>query len=269
MTKNRWLTALISVALLGALFAGSGSVAKASTHPAGLSVTAWSLPGQGSTFVGLTPWNDAPIGEPCYEGVASSIDFRWGGGPVLEGCGSEDVLVKFAGSITAPESGTYEFCGDADDGFRVDIGGTVLFAAYWFDHGDGAPACGSLEMLAGVNYPFEAWFYEYSGGAVAQLYVDGEIVDWFSAYIYQLPYIYQLRGNNLSAVAARRARVVWYRCSSPNPTSSRELPVRCRAVARGMNYRVKRADRVAGYLLIKTRVPGDGIWYSRTYSLGD
>lgn len=98
----------------------------------------------------------------------ANINFQWGAGPVMGGP-SEDVVVKFSGTITAEETGEYQFYGPADDGFILRINGVTVIND-WVDKGGGGSISEPLVLIEGEANTFEAWYYENGGGAWVQLY---------------------------------------------------------------------------------------------------
>lgn len=98
----------------------------------------------------------------------ANINFQWGSGPVMGGP-SEDVVVKFSGTITAEETGEYQFYGPADDGFILRINGVTVIND-WVDKGGGGSISEPLVLVEGEANTFEAWYYENGGGAWVQLY---------------------------------------------------------------------------------------------------
>lgn len=97
----------------------------------------------------------------------SNINFSWGGGNVLSNQ-SEDVIVKFTGTITIPQDGVYYFMATADDGtiFILD-GNTVTHD--WYDKGGGGSQSQGIQLSAGPH-SFTLWYYENGGGATVSLY---------------------------------------------------------------------------------------------------
>lgn len=115
-------------------------------------------------------YNNAPplgAGAIVKTQPVAQINFQWGGGSVLAGP-SEDVQIKFEGTITAPETKEYSFYGPADDGFILKINGETIIND-WYDKGGGGSVSPPVLLTAGVANAFEAWYYENGGGAWVQL----------------------------------------------------------------------------------------------------
>lgn len=116
-------------------------------------------------------WNNAPplpsdtqiVGQTTVPQIA----FNWGSGRVLGGP-SEDVVVKFTGTLTSPVSGTVGFYGPADDGFKLILNDTTVIND-WYDKGGGG-SYQTYQMTAGQPVRLTAWYYENGGGANVYLY---------------------------------------------------------------------------------------------------
>ena len=99
-----------------------------------------------------------------------NIDFQWGSGSVLGGP-SEDVIVRFTGSIRSDSTQNISFLATADDGTRLYIDG-VLVADDWVDKGGGGTTTAPIAFTAGVPKTIELMYYENGGGANVFLYWD-------------------------------------------------------------------------------------------------
>jgi len=96
-------------------------------------------------------------------GTASTINYNWGGGQVLNSGRSDGVIVRFYGYINIATSGTYTFGGNADDGLRIKVNNTQVINS-WQEDG-GSFRQGSINLTAGV-VPVEIMYYENGGGAL-------------------------------------------------------------------------------------------------------
>ena len=92
-----------------------------------------------------------------------NIDLQWGGGSVLGGP-SEDVIVRFTGSIVSNTTQNISFLATADDGTRLYID-EVLVADDWVDKGGGGTTTDPISFTAGVPKTIELMYYENGGGA--------------------------------------------------------------------------------------------------------
>jgi hypothetical protein len=116
--------------------------------------------------------NDAPYipqgASPVVTTNVSNINFQWGLGSVLGGP-SEDVIVRFTGSIRSDSTQDISFLATADDGTKLYIGG-VLVANDWVDKGGGGTTTDPISFTAGVPKTIELMYYENGGGANVKLY---------------------------------------------------------------------------------------------------
>ena len=116
-------------------------------------------------------YNNAP---PLGAGVINSvqqvaqINFQWGGGNILGTNLYEDTQIKFEGTLTVPETNTYQFYGPADDGFILKINGNTIIND-WRDKGGGGTMSQPIFLTANQPNNIEAWYYENGGGAWVQL----------------------------------------------------------------------------------------------------
>ena len=100
----------------------------------------------------------------------SNINFQWGSGSVLGGP-SEDVIVRFTGSIRSDSTQDISFLATADDGTKLYIDG-VLVADDWRDKGGGGTTTDPISFTAGVPKTIELMYYENGGGANVFLHWD-------------------------------------------------------------------------------------------------
>jgi hypothetical protein len=78
--------------------------------------------------------------------------------------------LKASGTFVPAETGTYSFRIDSDDASDLYIGGTQV-VSYYGGHGIATFQYGTIDLVAGEEYTFEARTQEYSGG-------EGLIVQW-------------------------------------------------------------------------------------------
>jgi len=96
-----------------------------------------------------------------------NINFQWGSGSVLGGP-SEDVIVRFTGSIRSNTTQDISFLAAADDGTKLYLDG-VLITNDWRDKGGGGTTSSPVPFTAGVPKTIELMYYENGGGAWVQL----------------------------------------------------------------------------------------------------
>jgi len=96
-----------------------------------------------------------------------NINFQWGGGSVLGGP-SEDVIVRYTGSILSNTTQDISFLAQADDGTKLYVDG-INITNDWFDKGGGGTVSSPVSFTAGVPKTIELLYYENGGGAWVQL----------------------------------------------------------------------------------------------------
>ncbi len=80
------------------------------------------------------------------EGSGSNINFQWGSGSVLGGP-SEDVIVRFTGSIRSDSTQNISFLATADDGTRLYIDGVVYRLQKVSDYDSGKNTSTQIELI--------------------------------------------------------------------------------------------------------------------------
>jgi hypothetical protein len=105
---------------------------------------------------------------PVVTTNVSNINFQWGSGSVLGGP-SEDVIVRFTGSIRSDSTQDISFLATADDGTKLYID-NILVANDWVDKGGGGTTTDPISFTAGVPKTIELMYYENGGGANVKLY---------------------------------------------------------------------------------------------------
>jgi len=101
----------------------------------------------------------------------SNIDVDWGGDVVAD-CQNDFVLIHYSGWLISPKSGNITFQSWADDGFFFSLDDVPVIDD-WYPKGCSGNA-GTIPMVANQPYKFDAWWYEYGGGACNHLYWDAE-----------------------------------------------------------------------------------------------
>ena len=115
---------------------------------------------------------------PYKEGVDANINFHgtWqdiDGNNNLQYGGNHQnshFTVRWEGEITAPYTGTVNFYSSHDDGARVKIDDSYVFNNWNLQGSRYYNSSGSMDMVEGQKYKFEAEMYEHGGGDVMRLY---------------------------------------------------------------------------------------------------
>ena len=104
----------------------------------------------------------------CKTITVTQINKDWGGGDI-EGCGGDNILIHYTGYLTVPETKSYQFLANVDDGWYMTLGGTVV-NDNWYLKGCGGNWSSNITLNAGQSYAIDAWMYEHGGGACNILY---------------------------------------------------------------------------------------------------
>ena len=107
---------------------------------------------------------------PTLVTTVPNINLQWGGGSVLGGP-SEDVIVRFTGSILSNTTQEISFLATADDGTKLYLDGTLI-TNDWVDKGGGGTTSAPVSFTAGVPKTIELMYYENGGGANVFLHWD-------------------------------------------------------------------------------------------------
>jgi hypothetical protein len=109
-------------------------------------------------------------GESVWTSVPN-LDADWGG-DVVAGCQADFVIIHYTGFLTSPKSGDVTFQSWADDGFFFSLDGMPVIDD-WFPKGCSGSSA-TVPLVANQSYKFDAWWYEYGGGACNRLFWDAE-----------------------------------------------------------------------------------------------
>lgn len=117
--------------------------------------------------------NDSFSGSPVVTRIDKSIDFNWDSGSPSSGLVPNDNFsVRWQGYFTAPETGTYQFGSDVDDGCRIWVNEQLILDNWTWC---GAQYGAGVSLSAGQTIPIKMDYREVSGGAVARLKVKGVV----------------------------------------------------------------------------------------------
>jgi hypothetical protein len=122
---------------------------------------------------------------PAVTRIDPTINFDWGNGTPDPAIGPDTFTVRWTGQVQAPETGTFTFESETDDGVRVWVN-CVLLVDHWVNQG-ATKWSGTINLVAGQKYDIKVDYYENGGGASAKLRWTGpttpyEIVP--NAYLY-------------------------------------------------------------------------------------
>jgi hypothetical protein len=104
-------------------------------------------------------------------------DFDNDNAGIVAGCQGDFVLVHYSGYITSPRSGLVSFTNWSDDGFYMSFDDVPVIDA-WTLKGC-SPTTAVVGMTAYASVKFDAWFYEFGGGACNRLFWsqdDGTVI---------------------------------------------------------------------------------------------
>jgi hypothetical protein len=101
----------------------------------------------------------------------ATVNFSWGTGAPLAGIPNDTFSARWTGRVTAPETTTYTFYTQADDGVRLWVNDTLLIDD-WVNHGV-TERSGTIALTKGQRYNVRLEYYEASGGASVKLLWKG------------------------------------------------------------------------------------------------
>ena len=119
-----------------------------------------------------SPWRGrGPTTRPCINTTFANIFDFWGEGSLGRRCNIDDFLVRYQGYITVPSTADYTFYTVTDDGFRLEIGSSVVINDWQVQSITTWNATSeSITLIGGERYNLDAWLFENGGGAGAMLY---------------------------------------------------------------------------------------------------
>lgn len=95
-----------------------------------------------------------------------SVDFEWGMDQPLPAVGSDQFSVRWTGKVLPPQTATYTFRTDTDDGVRLWVNNQLIIDNW----NDGVFANqGTIALTGGQQYDIRMDYYENAGGAGARL----------------------------------------------------------------------------------------------------
>ena len=138
----------------------------------------------------------------------TSLGINWGTGSPVPNGPTDNFMVRWTGSFTAPLTDTYTFGTGSDDGSRVIVNGSNTIVNAWSDHGSGPVvyASSGISLTKGQSIPITIEYYEHTGAAQFGLYVKqaslpsapDTIVDssWLTPQSQTLPDGWQVSGTS-------------------------------------------------------------------------
>jgi beta-glucosidase len=123
--------------------------------------------GNGHGLQGEYYSNASLSGSPTVTRTDPDVDYSWDIGSPAPGVPSDNFSVKWTGTLTPPETGTYTFGLTSDDGSRLIINGQELIDN-WRDQGPTTETA-QVDLTAGQPVDVEVDYYEAGGGAMVNL----------------------------------------------------------------------------------------------------
>ena len=104
------------------------------------------------TGVGLHAqfFNTVDLTGPAVESVATEINFDWANGSPVASIASDNFSARFTGQIESPETESFDFILNANDGARLWVNGQLLVDQ--FTSGGVNDAVGTIDLIAGRRY---------------------------------------------------------------------------------------------------------------------
>jgi hypothetical protein len=98
--------------------------------------------------------------------VDKGIDFEWGSGSPMPSLQSDFFSVRWTGKVVPPQTATYTFRTDSDDGLRLWVNNQLIIDR-WYDGGFFTE--GQISLTAGQQYDIRLEYYEAGDKAYATL----------------------------------------------------------------------------------------------------
>jgi len=106
-------------------------------------------------------------GAPVVTRVDADVNFDFNGEAPAPGLGKEDFSIRWTGSLTPDQSGTYQLGFTGDDGYRVWLDDKLLVED-WGMHGPSTKNA-EVPLEKGHKYALKMEYFQGGGGAVARL----------------------------------------------------------------------------------------------------
>jgi RHS repeat-associated protein len=134
----------------------------------------YNSPARSRTGLAAQYWNNQDLtGDPVLSRVDQNVDFSWGtGSPSAGTVNSDNFSARWTGYFVAPQTGSYQFGSDVDDGCRIWVNNQQLLNNWTWCGGQYGP---SMSLAAGQVVPLKMEYKEIGGGATARLLVKGDV----------------------------------------------------------------------------------------------
>lgn len=145
--------------------------------------------------------NDSFTGDPLVTRVDQNVDFNWDTGSPSGGVIDPDTFsVRWQGYFVAPQTGSYQFGSDVDDGCKIWANSQLVVDNWTWCGGQYGT---SISLTAGQIIPIRMDYREIGGSAVARLKVKGVVStdgmtvpsDWLQTGIRAVSNQHGLNGN--------------------------------------------------------------------------
>jgi len=138
---------------------------------AGMAIAEEGLIGEYYHGSAADPWDDLVM-----QRLDPTVNFSWGdpGSPEPGVVNVDGFKVRWTGEVEIPNSGTYIFHTQTDDGVRLWVN-DVQIIDNWTDHGSTLDS-GEIILKGGQRYPIVLEYYENGGGAICQLSWEGPTI---------------------------------------------------------------------------------------------
>ncbi len=106
-------------------------------------------------------------GPPVLTRVDADVNFDFNGEGPAPGLGKEDFSIRWSGTLTPDQSGTYEMGVIGDDGYRLWLDGKLIVED-WSTHAPSTKTA-AVSLEKGRKYALKLEYFQAGGGAVARL----------------------------------------------------------------------------------------------------
>jgi DNA-binding beta-propeller fold protein YncE len=115
-------------------------------------------------------YDNADLTGKIMSRVDPTVDFDWGNGSPDKSIDPDTFSVRWTGQVYAPDTGTYTFSTNSDDGVRLWVDNKLIID-HWQVQSEKKWSA-TIDLQAGQNYPIRLDYYDNTAGAKAQLIWD-------------------------------------------------------------------------------------------------